>query len=197
MGDRGIQDMLKTSLACRLHQQQLIEVLLLALAGLWLLSRLFSFSVLMSTAGLLPRMSKSFKSFASAVNVRHGQPCDDSTTFRNEVREYVIDNHHRLRKLRAKGRKPTRGEWVQSQALAQSDNEDDTPAGQGYKQLMKTVNEFFDVWNGRWWIIVACEHNSPGPQCCPKGRATTVQRMRASGQELLFYCGVTRLAANK
>ena len=87
MGDRGIKDMSKTSLACRLHQQQLIEVLLLSVSGLWVLSRLFSFSQLMSTGGLMPRMSKALKTLASAVNVRRGQPCDYSTTFRNEVRE--------------------------------------------------------------------------------------------------------------
>ena len=43
MGDRRIKDMFKTSLACRLHQQQLIEVLLLSVSGLWMLSRHFSF----------------------------------------------------------------------------------------------------------------------------------------------------------
>ena len=142
-------------------------------------------------------MSKALKTLASAVNVRRGQPCDYSTTFRNEVREYVIDNHQRLKRLRAQGRGPTRGERMQSQALAKSDNEDDTPARPGYKKFMSTVNEFFDVWNGRWWVHGVCEHVCSGPHCCPNGHATTVQRMRASGQALLFDAGVTRLAANK
>ena len=55
LGSRGVKEMFKTSLACCVNRQQLIEVLFLATSGLWVLLRLFSFTVLMSSAGLLPR----------------------------------------------------------------------------------------------------------------------------------------------
>ena len=46
----------KAHLVCRLHQQQLIEVLLLSLPGSWLLSRLFSFTLFLRNAGVFMRL---------------------------------------------------------------------------------------------------------------------------------------------
>ena len=57
---KGGKEVLKSHFVCRLHQLQLSEVLLVAVAGAWLMSRLYSLTLLLQQGGMFFRLTSEF-----------------------------------------------------------------------------------------------------------------------------------------
>ena len=83
---QGVRPMLKAHLPCRLHQQQLIEVLLLAVTGSWVLSRLYSFTLLLRGAGMFLRLVSEYRAVLQTTLLRPMPRPPDTVAFLKEMR---------------------------------------------------------------------------------------------------------------
>ena len=73
----GGKEILKSHMICRLHQQQLVEVLTLAVAGTWIMSRLYSFTILIRNSGIYMRVVKRVQKTIAFAKFRcHSAGCD-------------------------------------------------------------------------------------------------------------------------
>jgi hypothetical protein len=94
----GSRETLKAHMPCRLHQQQLIVVLLLATAGQWILSRLYSLTLLMRGGGATFRMAMELKLLINnTATVSYDPPPPGTNAFLQEVKAYVLANKRRFR----------------------------------------------------------------------------------------------------
>ena len=90
------QGTFKAHMVCRLHQQQLIEVLLIAVASAWLLSRLYSFTILMRGSGIFLRIVKGVRDIVQDAVVSPQPQPRGAAAFLKEFKGYIADNWRRF-----------------------------------------------------------------------------------------------------
>ena len=101
IAEAGGKEVLKAHMVCRLHQQQLAEVLLLAVAGAWVMNRLFSFSTLMKTGNTYIHTVQELGHLLRSpgfVVVPGRVPPASAKDFCVEMRRYIWTNRGRFNK---------------------------------------------------------------------------------------------------
>ena len=117
----GGKEVFKAHFVCRLHQQQLIEVLLLSVAGTWVLSRLYSFTLVLKTHGVYFRLLREFRGFLRMDFVRSlCAPSQAAQKFNEEMKGYIRTNYKRF----VRSQESSKHHWVRDAAYA-SDTESD------------------------------------------------------------------------
>ena len=94
---------LKMRKPCSLHQNQLIEVLVLAVLGLNVLSRLYSLTILLHTGGYYLRMLQAISIVVKEnVVIRdvaiHGPPPPAAVAYAREIMKYLVCHYKRFEK---------------------------------------------------------------------------------------------------
>ena len=133
MNTPGVKAVMASHMICRLHQQQLIEILVMACAGTWLLARSFSFVLLLRSSGVFVRLVREFSHLTCSLVVRSGRPLEHIQLFLDEMKDYLLAEHRRFRQ-----NVKTAHHWVQSVALELSDPEDEEPRRK-YKEIVDDV----------------------------------------------------------
>lgn len=185
---QGARDTFKAHFVCRLHQQQLIEVLVVAVAGMWVLSRLYSFSLLLRSHGMFLRLLRAFREVTREAVARAGPQPADAAAYLREFKAYVKSNHNRFRKCEENIKH--KHHWVQDVAYASDSESDGEAQDKGKEPFMKHVDEFFDSWNGRWWLPIIESFST-----C--GQAELRPRMLSIAEKVVFRAIVGAIACNK
>ena len=135
LSQAGVRPIFKAHVVCRLHQQQLGEGLLLAVAGTWILGKLFSFTVFVTTGGVMARIIRESRAVTRGVIVnRRSQPPFVASILR-EVRDHIRANLPRLWKLQRAS--VERGHhWVHIVSLEPSSNAEHRGPATGIRHEM-------------------------------------------------------------
>ena len=179
----GEKVVLKDHLVCRLHQQQIIEVLLVAVAGSWVLSRLYSFALFLRGSGTFWRLIKAFRSIVTrpaGVRVSSQPQPDSAASFNKELKQYILANR---RKFQTGASNPRQHHWVNN--LDPQRESDAENANKGFLQFSQDLDDFFVMWNGCWWDATIA-HHCTGLDCCPEGCAQSRRRLIETGLKILF-----------
>lgn len=200
---------------CSLHQNQLIEGLLLAVLGLSLLSRLYSLTILLRTAGKFVQLLHTLHAVvAESLVVRdisvHGPPPVAATEYSLELMRYLFSHYRRFQRS---------VEHSIDDQMSDTDSECDFAAelhrahvwqehsrgggvrqrlGRGVRGLWRfvlDVEEFVSVFNGPWWER-GFVHYCSGPSCC-KSREHTLERCVRALKRVPFRQVPSTPAANK
>ena len=122
---------------CSLHQNQLIEVQLLAVTGMSLLSRLYSLTLLLHTSGYFVKMLSGLRKLVDdhmvIRDVRvHGAPAAAATAYAKEVMSYIVRHYKRFEKATCHERR--RHHWVRE---AEGEDEAGSESGEELDELLE------------------------------------------------------------
>lgn len=191
----GGKEVFKAHFVCRLHQQQLIEVLLLSVAGTWVLSRLYSFTLLLKTHGVYCRLLREFRGFLRMDFVRNlCAPSQAAQKFNEEMKGYIRTNYKRF----VRSQESSKHHWVRDAAYAsdtESDGHEHQPRDRGTIRFRADLDGFFAMWNGDWCAPGKVPHHHC-TGCC-QNREDSLRKMRETAEQIMFRRTVPSIAANK
>ena len=209
---------LKCAKTCSLHQNQLIEVLLLqtlSKAGdMHLLSRLYSLTLLLQTGGHFLRMLVHLPQVVrEGLRVHKGMPPLAARAFFREVVSYAITHHRQFEDLQPHRRTDREADaeaaprpvfdadaileqarlWREKPGRKRNERHEGRSAA--WWDFMAELLTFMEVFNGCWWES-DFQHYCTGPACC-RNEEATVQKMRKSLHRVIFKRIPCAPAANK
>lgn len=141
---------------CSLHQSQLVEASVLSIAGVKLLSRLYSITLFLRTSGHFLRMLRLLKHcIQKNLIIRDicecGPPSQLMKSYTRELVEYLCSHRQRFTRF---DRRPSRvgvGEVMSgSESDGRGDAGDDA-LPRGRREYLKAAQAFSDTWNGPLW----------------------------------------------
>lgn len=183
---------------CSLHQASLIEAALTASLGMFMISRLYSLSLLLRSGGLFVRMLGRIREALRRGAVyrttrRCGSAPSQAVAFGKEVAAYVVAHYKRFARSMQSGRQH---HWL-GEVAPDSDYDsghdgafDAQHAASGKRhrldEFRRKVEAMLAVFNGPWWEDGVYIHYCDGPSCCPNGEESMLRRMEEALVSVVF-----------